>query len=64
MGALEKLNPFLSRHGAAFYGLPANKGVGVQLERKEWKVPDELQLGPDVVVPLRAGETIEWSIVV
>ena len=63
MGVLEKLNPFLSRHGAAFYGLPPNKGAGVQLERKAWTVPAELQLGSDTVVPLRAGESIEWSMI-
>jgi dihydroorotase len=60
-GALDKLEAFSSEYGAQFYGLPANKG-SVTLVREDWQVPDTLAFGDDVLVPLRAGETIPWKL--
>jgi dihydroorotase len=60
-GALERLEGFASRHGAAFYGLPAHTDT-VTLERQAWKVPDECCAGADAVVPLCAGETLRWRV--
>ena len=60
--ALDKLEAFSSEYGAQFYNLPANKG-SITLERKEWTVPQTTKFGDDVVVPLRAGETIPWKLV-
>jgi len=59
--ALDKLEGFASRYGAQFYNLPVNRG-GITLVREEWAVPETLKFGDDVVVPLRAGETIPWKL--
>ncbi|HKU47386.1 MAG TPA: dihydroorotase [Burkholderiales bacterium] len=60
-GALDKLEGFASVFGAQFYGLPPNKD-SVTLVRDEWRVPETLKFGDDVVVPLRAGEAIPWKL--
>lgn len=62
VGALEKLEAFCSFYGADFYGLPRNEGK-IVLEKRSWSVPETYAFGENVVVPLRAGETISWSIV-
>ena len=68
-GALDKLEGFLCHHGADFYGLPRNDGGGgkggggVILEKWNWTVPGSYKFGNGVVRPLRAGETVAWSIV-
>src|SRR3954463_1491118 len=61
-GALDKLEGFASRHGAHFYGLPLTE-ERITLVRDGWRMPDTLAFGDDVVVPLRAGETIPWKLV-
>ena len=58
-GALAKLEGFASCHGADFYGLPRNVEQ-VTLVREAWTVPPEYPLGAQTVVPLRAGETLQW----
>ena len=60
-GALERLEAFASRFGAAFYGLPAHADT-VTLVRSPWTVPAAYPLGEDTVVPLRAGETVRWQL--
>lgn len=62
LGALDKLEGFASMHGPDFYGLPRNTDH-ITLTREPWTVPDTLQLGEDVLTPLRAGETINWRVV-
>lgn len=64
MGALDKLESFCSKNGANFYGLPVNTKT-ITLEKKEWVVPSsyELDEGGLKVRPLRAEETVKWSIV-
>ncbi len=59
-GALDRLEAFASFHGADFYGLPRNTAT-ITLERAAWRVPDRLPFGDDMLVPLRAGETLEWK---
>jgi dihydroorotase len=61
-GALDKLEGFAHVHGAAYYGLPRNVGR-VTLVREPWSVPPEYPLGRETVVPLRAGETVQWRVV-
>ena len=61
-GALDRLEGFASEHGAQYYGLPLNEG-SVTLERREWRVPERLAFGGDELVPLRAGETVPWTLV-
>ena len=61
-GALDKLEAFASFHGPAFYGLPRNSGT-VTLRREEWTLPESLALAGDQVIPLNAGERINWKLV-
>lgn len=58
--ALDKLEGFASIHGADFYRLPRNTRQ-VTLQRKAWTVPDSYPLADTNIVPLRAGETINWQ---
>ena len=60
-GALDKLEAFASFHGADFYGLPRNEET-ITLVREPWTVPDNYDFGDDKLVPLMAGETIEWRL--
>ena len=60
-GALDRLEAFASFYGADFYGLPRNTEK-ITLEKAAWRVPDSLPFGDDVLVPLRAGETLQWKL--
>jgi dihydroorotase len=60
-GRLDRLEGFASRHGADFYGLPHNRDT-ITLRKESWTVPDSYAFGDDVVVPMRAGETIAWKL--
>lgn len=60
-GALDKLEAFASFHGADFYGLPRHTDQ-ITLVRESWTAPDRLPLGGQDVMPLRAGETINWRV--
>ena len=61
-GSLDKLEAFASFNGADFYGLPRNQ-ESVTLTRTSWQVPSNYSLGKNTVVPLRAGDSIEWCVV-
>lgn len=61
-GALDKLESFASFYGPDFYRLPRNNDH-IVLQRKTWQAPAQFPLGDDIVIPLRAGETIEWQVV-
>jgi dihydroorotase len=58
---LDRLEAFASHFGADFYGLPRNRGT-VTLTRRALAVPSELPFGDVTVVPLRAGESLRWSL--
>ncbi len=57
--ALDKLEAFASFYGPDFYGLPRNR-ESVTLVKQVWRVPPEIDLGGDALVPLRAGGTVAW----
>ena len=59
--ALDKLEGFASLHGPAFYELPINEDK-ITLVKSSWKVPSTLTFGHDVVVPVRADDTILWQV--
>jgi dihydroorotase len=59
--ALDKLEAFASFYGADFYGLPRNQEK-ITLIKQSWKVPKQLSLGAEVLVPLRAGQLITWRL--
>jgi dihydroorotase len=61
-GALDKLEAFASLNGPAFYGLPVNQDK-ITLKREQWTLPETLPLADQTVVPLNAGETINWKMV-
>lgn len=60
--ALDKLEAFASFHGADFYGLPRNQ-ERITLNKQPWTVPEEQSMGKEVLVPLRAGQSIAWRMV-
>ncbi len=61
-GALDRLEGFASHFGADFYGLPRN-GERITLVKESWAVPaTQPYLDNDVLVPLRAGETVAWRL--
>src|SRR3989338_8127857 len=59
--ALNKLENFASYFGAQFYQLPNNKNT-MTLIKKPWEIPTQLSFGQDVVIPMKAGETLAWQI--
>ena len=59
--ALHRLDDFASRFGAAFYGLPRNQGT-ISLQRRSWHVPEVLPYADADIVPLHAGEAMEWQV--
>lgn len=60
--ALDKLEGFASHFGADFYGLARNTDE-VVLRREPWLVPPTLPLGEGQMVPIAAGETLQWRVV-
>ena len=60
-GALDKLEAFASFHGAVFYQLPRNSDT-LTLVREPWQLPASVALGDDSMVPLMAGETLNWRV--
>ena len=61
-GALDRLEAFASFYGADFYGLPRHTET-ITLHRESWTAPSRLELGDEILVPLRAGEMIRWRVV-
>ena len=61
LGALEKLEGFASHFGPDFYNLPRNTDQ-ITLVKEDWQVPTEMPFGKDIIVPLRAGETLRWKL--
>jgi dihydroorotase len=58
---LDRLEGFASFFGPDFYSLPRNSKK-ITLIKQSQNVPTELPLGDATIVPLRAGETIAWSL--
>ena len=61
LGALDKLEGFASFHGADYYRLPRNRDA-ITLCREEWQVPDSIGFGEHRLVPLMAGEKLDWKL--
>lgn len=58
-GRLDRLEAFASERGADFYGLPRNTS-SITLERNSWSPPATYVFGKDQLVPMRAGEPLQW----
>lgn len=62
MNKLNKLEGFASHFGADFYGLPRNTQT-ITLIRQPQKIAERLPYLPhDDIIPLYAGQQIEWSV--
>jgi dihydroorotase len=59
--ALDKLEGFASHFGADFYGLPRNPDQ-ITLIKNSWQAPESLAFADSQLVPLRAGETLQWQL--
>ncbi len=59
--ALDRLEAFASHFGPDFYGLARNRD-SVTLVRDPWQIPEELLLGGKPLVPLAAGQTLQWRL--
>jgi dihydroorotase len=62
IGALNNLEAFASFHGPDFYGLQRNQDQ-ITIERSPWKIPEELPMADSTVVPLDAGQLLQWKFV-
>lgn len=60
-GKLENLEAFASHNGPDFYGVPRNTDT-VTLSKESWSVPATMPFGNQTVVPIRAGEEIQWQV--
>lgn len=60
-GKLEMLEAFASFYGADFYSLPRNTST-ITLNREPWQIPEVYGNGENTLVPLMAGETINWKL--
>lgn len=60
-GSLEKLEGFASFFGPDFYGLARN-AEQITLTLQPQTVPEQLTFGDDKLVPLLAGESIQWRL--
>jgi dihydroorotase len=60
-GCLDKLEAFASFNGPDFYGLPRNTD-SITLVREPWQVPESYSMGNDTLVPLLAGESLDWKL--
>jgi dihydroorotase len=62
VGDFTNFEAFMSRNGPNFYRLPVNTKQ-VTLEKSEWQVPQTLNYAGELLIPFKAGETLQWSIV-
>ncbi|XP_051133241.1 dihydroorotase, mitochondrial-like isoform X2 [Andrographis paniculata] len=59
VGALDKLEAFTSFNGPDFYGLARNT-TKIKLDKAPWKVPTSFTFPFGDIVPMFAGETLDW----
>lgn len=60
-GQLDKLEWFTSINGPKFYNLSVNRNK-ITLVREKWRIPEEFPFGQNRVVPLMAGEFLDWKL--
>lgn len=62
-GALERLEAFASLNGPRFYELPTNAD-SITLKRQTWVLPESYPyVKGQRIVPLQAGESLDWKMV-
>ena len=62
IGDFTHFEAFMSLNGPNFYQLPINTEQ-IILVKSEWQVPHTLDYGGELLIPFKAGETLQWSIV-
>ncbi len=60
-GNLDKLDNFMSKFGANFYGLTQNQSE-IELIEKSQLIPEQLNFEGGQIVPVGAGSVLQWSI--
>lgn len=60
-GALAQLEAFASLNGPDFYGLPHHKS-SIKLLRQSWQLPLSVPFGDSQIIPLGAGNTVNWKL--
>lgn len=60
-GRMDRLEAFASFRGPDFYRLPRNT-TKITLVREPYVIPQEVSYGQETLVPLAAGETLEWRL--
>ncbi|MER0203786.1 MAG: dihydroorotase [Nitrosomonas sp.] len=60
-GALNKLEAFASFHGADFYQLPRNTS-SITLKKESWIVPEQFDFAGEQLIPLYAGNPLNWKL--
>jgi dihydroorotase len=58
---LDKLEGFASFYGADFYKLPRNSNK-ITLNKRDWTIPQSIDVGTDKIIPLLAGESLGWQL--
>lgn len=59
--AIDKLEDFASKFGPQFYNLPVNKEK-ITLLKEAHQIKEYYHFGNDKLIPLKAGETIQWKL--
>lgn len=59
--AMDKLEAFASTNGPEFYKLPYNKTT-ISLDRKSWEIPQSIPFDGSEIVPLAAGNLLNWRL--
>lgn len=59
--ALDKLEGFASVYGAEYYQLPLNPDK-ITLVKESWEIPKHYQFGSETLIPLKAGEMMQWKL--
>ncbi len=59
--ALDKLEGFASVYGADYYQLPLNPDK-ITLIKEPWQIPQHYQFGNNTLIPLKAGEMMQWKL--
>ncbi len=59
--ALDRLEGFASHFGPDFYQLPRNTST-ITLVKQSWEVPEKYSFGGQTLIPMRAGQTINWQV--
>lgn len=60
-GKLENLEAFAAHNGPDFYNLPRNSDT-VTLTKAQWQVAPIMPFGKECVVPIKAGEMVDWTV--